>query len=68
MLDQHDAVTLILIVSHGYIKLATHTHTHAHTHTHTYIPVSRAVHRLEGKGLFLDLKTEHVLRVVLPVA
>ena len=33
MLNQYDAVTLILIDSNGYIKLATHTHTCTHIHT-----------------------------------
>ena len=32
------------------------------------IPVSRAVHGLQGKLLLLHLKGEHVLTVVLPVA
>lgn len=31
-------------------------------------PVSWAVHGLESEGLFLDIKGEHVLTVVLPVA
>ena len=36
----------------------------AHPHT----PVPRAVHRLEGEGLLLNLKREHVLCIMLLVA
>ena len=39
----------------------THMYTHAHVNTHTHTPVPRTVHRLEGEGLLLNLKREHVL-------
>lgn len=40
---------------------------HIETHQINDIPVAWAVHRLECKDLFLHLKGEHVIAVVLPM-